>query len=310
MHREFGVEARVRRGLVASLAGLVMAIMLLATTGTARATCYSSTPNGPATFTDALGDVVNAPDIGNTTVALNAGCGISINPAVTGLNSNDKAVFIYIDTDGNAGTGDPFFGAEVVVGVLGDPTTPGPPVLARWNGATFDFASGQALSPLGTAGFITDLNQLGVAGPTTLALIIEGGYFPPSPASPEFDFAPEIDAFYFPTSFSTSPPPPPPPPPAPPAPPKAPATVLKKAGCTVPKIKGKSVAKAKKALTRAGCKYKIKGKGKVVSTNPKAGTQTSEIVHVKAKKKRKRHSVRALRRFEALDGALRAARGR
>jgi hypothetical protein len=304
--------------LIVLLAGVVTAIMLLAATGTAHATCYSSTPNS-ATFTDALGDAVTAADIGDTAVALNAGCGISISPAVTGLDSSEKAVFTYIDTDGNATTGDPIFAAEVTVGVLGDPTAPGPPVLARWNGSTFDFANGEVLSPLGTAGFVTDLNQLGVLAPTSLALIIESAHVPPAPATPDFDFAPESDAFYFPASFSTTPPTPPPPPPAPPAPPKAlvpPAPIQTKTGCKVPNVKGKSVSKAKKALKKAGCKYKIKGKGKVVSTNPKAGAQTTGTVQVKAKRKKKRHSSRASRTtlrahtLESLERALRAGAGR
>jgi len=281
IHAEVGSPAGWPRARNVLLSGLVAAIVLLATTGAAHATCYSSTPNNE-TFSDALGDSGNAPDIGNTVVELNATCGISVNPAVTGLNSSDKAVFTYIDTDGDAATGDPNFGAEVIVGVFGDSTAPSPPVLARWNGSTFDFSKGELLSPLGTAGFVSDLNQLAVPDSTTIALIVASSYEPPAPATPEADFAPEADAFYFETDFSTSPAQPPPP---------APSAAVLKAGCEVPHVKSRSVAKAKRALMKAGCKYKITGKGKVVSISPKAGTLTTGTVQVKAKakNKRKRH---------------------
>ena len=40
--------------------------------------------------------------------------------------------------------------------------------------------------------------------------------------------------------------------------------------CVVPKLKGKTLKAARKALKKADCKLgKVKGKGKVVSQNPK-----------------------------------------
>ena len=65
----------------------------------------------------------------------------------------------------------------------------------------------------------------------------------------------------------------------------------KQAGCKVPKLKGLTVKKAKAALKKAGCKYKLKGKGRVRSFSPKAGTTTQATVQVKCKsKKRKKRS--------------------
>jgi Bacterial Ig-like domain (group 1)/PASTA domain len=60
-------------------------------------------------------------------------------------------------------------------------------------------------------------------------------------------------------------------------------------GCKVPKVRGLSLKKAKKKLKRAGCRYKVKGKGKVLSTKPGAGKVTAKAVLVKAKAKSKKH---------------------
>jgi virginiamycin B lyase len=82
--------------------------------------------------------------------------------------------------------------------------------------------------------------------------------------------------------IATAPPfvPPPPPPPAPATP-----TVKK---CKVPKLKGLTVRKARQKLKKAGCKYKIRGKGRVRSTVPKAGRTTTKRVTVRCKAKRKK----------------------
>jgi hypothetical protein len=57
----------------------------------------------------------------------------------------------------------------------------------------------------------------------------------------------------------------------------------KKAGCRVPNVRGLSRQKAKKRLKRARCKYRIRGKGRIVSTSPKAGKRTTKTVKVRAK---------------------------
>jgi streptogramin lyase len=90
----------------------------------------------------------------------------------------------------------------------------------------------------------------------------------------------------------------PPPAPAPVIPPRIPITtptvVKKKPSCKVPKVKRLSVKKAKKKLKKARCKYRVRGRGFVVSTKPKAGKSTTKTVVVKAKpKKAKRRQSRA-----------------
>jgi hypothetical protein len=291
VHGEVEARTWAQRVAIVLLAGLVAALTLLATTGTASATCYSSTP-ASSSFSDLTGDTTG-PDVLHVDVTLDAGCAITIDPVLGSGLTGDDVVFTYINTDGNTATGNPGYGGADKVVVVAGAVLGTPPVLYSCP-ATCDFSQGEILQLVGDAGFSTDLNQLGVPSPTTLGIRALAVRTVPSLV---FDNAPEaIDpAYAFALSFATSPPvsPPPPPPPPPPAspPPPPPAAQTQKVskGCTVPNIKGKSVAKAKKALAKAGCKYKIKGKGKVASTKPKAGTQTSDTVQVKAKKKRKRH---------------------
>jgi virginiamycin B lyase len=85
---------------------------------------------------------------------------------------------------------------------------------------------------------------------------------------------------------------PPPPPPPPPAVTIAPPAKKKKRACKVPKVKGLSVRKAKKKLKKAKCKFKVRGRGYVVSTKPKAGKRTTKRVLVKAKPRKARQRTR------------------
>ena len=76
--------------------------------------------------------------------------------------------------------------------------------------------------------------------------------------------------------------------PTPFTPPKAVTPASKsKSKCRVPKVRGLSVRKAGKKLRRAGCRYRVRGKGKVVSTKPRAGSRTAKRVEVRAKLKRR-----------------------
>lgn len=289
---------RVAMPLVAFATALMASLWLSA--GRADAICYGSTP-ASSTFTDSFVDGAGAPEIYGIDIDLNAGCGLTVDTVVDPLISGD-AVFTYMNVDGNPTTGSPLFsGADQVVGVLG-PSGSGPPVLAPWNGTTFDFVgAGQALPAYFDAGFITNLNQLGVPAPTTLGLVAGSIYSPLSAV----DFAPDVGAYGFPVAFSTSPPPPPPPPPpaaAPPAPAAPTVSPQAKKTCKVPKLRRLTIAKAKKKLSKAGCKYKIRGKGRVVSTTPTAGSETSKTVIVKAK--RKKRSKRSRRSITSTAHAL------
>jgi virginiamycin B lyase len=55
--------------------------------------------------------------------------------------------------------------------------------------------------------------------------------------------------------------------------------------CKVPKLRGLTVKKATRALKKARCKYRFRGKGRVASSTPKAGRTTTKRVRVKCKRK-------------------------
>jgi hypothetical protein len=61
-------------------------------------------------------------------------------------------------------------------------------------------------------------------------------------------------------------------------------------------VHGLSVAKAKKKLIAAGCRYRVTGTGRVASTSPRAGTRTTQTVAVKAKKKAHKRKVKKHKR--------------
>jgi subtilisin family serine protease len=77
---------------------------------------------------------------------------------------------------------------------------------------------------------------------------------------------------------------------APPAPLASPAPRKPMAPrCRVPKLRGLTAAKARKKLKRAGCRYRIRGRGRVRSTVPAAGKQTAKRVIVRLSRQRRAH---------------------
>jgi hypothetical protein len=57
-------------------------------------------------------------------------------------------------------------------------------------------------------------------------------------------------------------------------------------GCRVPKLKGLTVRRARAKLRKAGCRYRVTGKGRVRSSSPKAGATTAATVRVKCKRRK------------------------
>jgi streptogramin lyase len=79
---------------------------------------------------------------------------------------------------------------------------------------------------------------------------------------------------------------PPPQPPPLPLKPKQP-TAAKKKSCRVPRLRGLTVRQARRKLRRAKCRYRIRGRGRIVSSRPRAGTRTRSTVRLKAKRSRR-----------------------
>jgi hypothetical protein len=53
--------------------------------------------------------------------------------------------------------------------------------------------------------------------------------------------------------------------------------------CRVPRLRGLAVRKARRKLKRAGCRYRVRGRGRVRSSRPKAGKRTRGVVQVRAR---------------------------
>ena len=89
--------------------------------------------------------------------------------------------------------------------------------------------------------------------------------------------------------FVPAPAPPPRLSPPPPPPPRVQALVEKRVArshfCRVPRLRGLRVSRARSKLRRARCRYRTRGKGRVVSTRPRRGTRTSKIVLVTARRR-------------------------
>jgi virginiamycin B lyase len=156
--------------------------------------------------------------------------------------------------------------------------------------------SGIALGPDGALWFAeTDAGKIGRM--TTTGRITEFA-LPPSPLGPtapgEIVAGPDgamwfteqganrigrIEAGSATTTFVAPPPPPPVP---------GPTTTKKKStkkkACRVPRVRGLPVRKARKKLRRAKCRYRVRGKGRVVSVRPRAGIRTRSTVQLRARR--------------------------
>jgi streptogramin lyase len=82
------------------------------------------------------------------------------------------------------------------------------------------------------------------------------------------------------------------PPPLSPSPPPAQSTAntpqsATKSACRVPRVRGLPVRKARRKMLRAGCRYRIRGRGRVVSIRPRAGARTRDTVQLRARRSRR-----------------------
>lgn len=304
-------------------AAAILAVGALAVPVGAEAACYSSTSSSTS-FADAAGDgeAGLAPEILGVAAATGSSCGVGIEAVISGASEpgtliDGESVGTYIDTDGNPATGSSTWdGADRVVIVIGRSGSDLGPSLGAWNGSSFSFENSPVLAPSGAAGFISDFDQLGVPGPTTLGIetisLYEGA------ADNYSDFAPEVDQppFGFPVQFSTAPPPPPsadtPPAQRPISAPRD--TRPSPRRCRVPRVRGLTRRAAVGRLRRARCRYRIvssrRGRrpGRVVSTSPAAGRLTSRRVVVRVTRRHRARSstIATLTRLERRMSVARA----
>jgi hypothetical protein len=256
----------------------------------AQAACTSSTPSN-ASFTDPANDQEGAaPDLTELQFSLDAGCTFTFDSGLSSL-TEEEAVAVLIDRDANAATGDPdLLGTDLIAVILrfGSDTVT---ALGWWDGMFYRPDESPPIaataSPLG---FSVAIDRLGIAPGTTAAIrVLSLG-----PGEEDLDMAPDpVDAITMAVNYGGAPevptfepipaqPDPETPSPFPIAPPSA-----ESPGCTVPKVKGRTLAAAKSRLTARGCTPTVKvtrrysstvRKGRVIGTTPRSGARTTKKV--------------------------------
>jgi hypothetical protein len=257
----------------------------------AEAACSSSTPAAGSFSDDPFdGELGLAPEIATVDVSLGAACELVVAPRLADRSDTaglirDETVTTYIDTDGDPATGSPEWGgADRAVLVAGQNGPDLPPALGTWTGAEFSYSAAPVLPAVGAAGFTTTLDQLAVAGSTTLGIRVASSWsglldvyddFAPEPGAPSFAFA---------VSFATPPAASVAQPAAPPAPAAPAVSAQSREACVVPAVRRLAATTARRKLARVGCRSRVVRvrsrlkAGRIVSTYPAAGTRTRRTV--------------------------------
>jgi hypothetical protein len=260
-------------------------------TPASAAQCGSSTPTS-VTQPDGTRDTVlsdgtpppytGAPDFTAVHVAVDSDCAMTLSYRLNRPSGEHwlmarETAAVFIDTDGNAGTGDAGFERALIT--IGSSYLADRSQLESWNGTEWVAQEIPVTPGPGGAQRLT-FDALGISAPTTVNVRAISKYTDFSgPDRDEFDFAPDDHTFAVQVAFNGPPPPPttPTPPPGPPA----------RRECTVPNVRGLKLATAKRRLSTAGCRVKVTrarsrtvGRGRIIKTSPRAGRTTSGEVRV------------------------------
>jgi hypothetical protein len=146
----------------------------------AHAACVSSTVSNQ-TFEDSVDDAeistdgaTWAPEIGHVTVGVDARCMLTVNAAISAQPELflDDYAFIWLDTDGNASTGNTVFGgADRGVRISGR-SGADDLALGRYSAASgsFTWTTHPSLSAVAMAGFEASIDALGIAPGTSIGV--------------------------------------------------------------------------------------------------------------------------------------------
>lgn len=271
------------------LAVLVVAAFVAALTAApaqaAPAACVSATPQAVSLVDQADDAEAGAPEVTNVNAQVKADCTVSVRLGIANRTRllADDAVLVYLNTDGNSSTGAKSFGgADQGVGLVADEDGPGYiALLGRWDASAeaidFENATELDISTTGGFGFTAGIDELGVASGTSLGLSVAALSEPDGEIA--LDFAPDDEGgvLALPIAFSTT------------ATRDTTSTTsptqtptrdgIVRRTCRVPKLKGRTLAGARKALKAAGCRTgRTRGrygtdmrKGRVVTSLPAAG---------------------------------------
>lgn len=249
----------------------------------APATCVSATP-AVVTLADAPDDAESgAPELSTVRAQVNADCTVTVRLTVTNRTTlrPDDALLVYLNTDGNPATGARSFGGgDQGVGIVADEDGPGYlALLGAWDpkAEAIDFENARELDVTRTGfGFTAGIDELRVRSGTSLGISIAALSEPDDDIA--LDFAPDDEggSLELPISYTTT------------ATAAAPATTgtpqrgqLVRRTCKVPRVKGRTVAAARRAIRAAGCRVgRTRARygtgvraGRAVATLPAAGSR-------------------------------------
>jgi hypothetical protein len=162
---------RTRSALLAFAAA---AATTLAVAGTAQAACTTSSGTG-STYGDLDNDseLGLAPEIGTVRIQVDNDCALSVDTGILRPLHDDDAAFVYMDTDGDAATGDPDVGgADLLVATFGADTGQDAPVRGVWNGTTYAFDAAPVGARVGNGGFRASLDALPIASGATVRFLV------------------------------------------------------------------------------------------------------------------------------------------
>lgn len=290
----------MRKDRILGLISVGCAFVALVAPTAASAACAAPSPaavahDDPATDAEGFevtGDtpddaaIVTAPEITRVTGGLDAACAITYDstlalpPGETEPLVERESLRYYLDIDANPATGGTITGAEWLVLVDGA-NGPDSTWLLRWNGSAF--AEQRAIAPAGTVGFTLPLAAIGIQQPTTLGVRVHSRLV--SGGMSYVDLAPDraVPQMLLPLQWTV----PAPPPVVVPVPPASTPPVKTTPTCVVPSLRGKTLAAARTAATKASCKTKVVRRasrkvrrGRVITTTPAAGMRTIDPVTV------------------------------
>lgn len=268
---------------LAALAALALAGAAAPPATAAPATCVSATP-AVVTLADAPDDAEpGAPELSAIQAQVNADCTVSVRLTVDNRTTlrPDDALLVYLDTDGNAATGARSFGGgDLGVGIVTDEDGPGHlALLGDWDpqAEAIDFENARELDVTPTGfGFTAGVDELRVRSGGSLRIAIAALSEPDGEIA--LDFAPDDEGgtLALPIAYTTT------------ATAASPGTTgtpqrgeLVRRTCKVPRVKGRTIAAARRAIRAAGCRVgrtrarygTTARKGRVVATLPPAGSR-------------------------------------
>ena len=249
---------------------------------------------------DPAGDDHAAPDIIAVELSIARDCNVRVgvnlgdHGQTFGVLGERELIFVYLDTDGSADTGNDGFDAVLVQ------AAPNERHLGVWNGDEFRFSEAPG-EPYFWGGVTAPAARLGIKASATIGVWAVAA-FDTGGNGMVVDAAPEQGMLRVPVRFAEAVPSPtpasPPAPPALPAPTPPAPTVAPAPGspvvtrtthpCRVPAVRGMTVKLASARMRKAGCQFRTRRvasrrvrPGRVVSTSPRATTMTPGTVELR-----------------------------